>query len=167
MWPFKKKNERRPPEAEPVPPVDLNQPVVNPDLVNAIAAFANQRGPETLLQLQMQLGRAVYLVPMLTDAAVPSPAGPAGQITFQQGSQLKLLTCQDPDGRSVLPLFTDWQQIQAWTDEPVSTLVLPASDAWTFIIREGSFAGAVINPAGMALPLNSSLIQDLAVRGSA
>lgn len=166
MWPFKKKSERRPPEPAPVPPVDLNQPVENPDLLNAIAAFANQRGPETLHQLQVQLVRAVYLVPMLTDAAVPTPGGPAGQVTLQQGSQLKLLTCQDPDGHSILPLFTDWQQIHAWTDEPVSTLVMPAADAWAFIIRGGNFAGAVVNPAGMALPLNSGMIRDLAVRSS-
>ena len=27
------------------------------------------------------------------------------------------------------PLFTDWPAIRAWTDEPVSTLVMPAREA--------------------------------------
>ncbi len=85
----------------------------------------------------------------------------AGQITIEKDSLLKIPACADRDGKDHLPLFTDWPAIQAWIDKPVSTLVMPASDAWSFILSQPHYAGAFINPADSRLQLSRELIQYL------
>ncbi len=84
-----------------------------------------------------------------------------GKATVQKGTLIKLLTVQDEEGRSILALFPDWQQIRLWTMENVDTLVLPAKDAWGFATMTDTFAGIVINPAGHALALTLNDLETL------
>ena len=57
----------------------------------------------------------------------------------------------------LLPLFTDWDEIHRWIDQDVSTLVMPATDAFSFASKE-DYAGAVVNSGGQALELPKDLL---------
>lgn len=161
MWPFKKRAAAPEKSATERSPVDVNQPVENPDLTAALAAFAAEPTPAALQRLQEQLNRAVYLVAILIDEMNITPDGEAGKATFEKGSRIKVLTCTDPAGAPTLPVFSDWREIRAWTDEPVSTLVLPADEVWSWVTGQSGYQGVVVNPAGQPIPLDLPQVRDL------
>lgn len=143
------------------PPVDLNRPVENPALSAALDGFVSNQCPETEQELFRQLRSAVFLVPMLTDEMKTTPGPEAGVVTIEKESILKILGCTDSSGANHLPLFTDWPAIQAWTDEKVSTLVMPAAEAWSFVLSQLNYAGAFVNPGSQRLQLSREFIQHL------
>jgi hypothetical protein len=153
------RNEQRSMKA----PVDLNKPIENPKLSAAIDEFAEDHNEKTEQELTRQLRSAMFLVPMLTDEMHTTAGADTGDVTIEKGSVIKMLSCIDDAGAEHLPLFTDWPAIRAWTDEPVSTLVMPARDAWDFVLSQDHYAGAVVNPGGSPLPVGRSLIERLCV----
>ncbi|HEY3899917.1 MAG TPA: SseB family protein [Chthoniobacter sp.] len=156
MFGFFKKRPPEPKPSEVKPPVDLNTPVENPAVVAAILSFAADRTPATQDALTRALRAANFLVPILTDEMHTTPSG-EGKTTIQAGSRIKILTCSDAAGAVHLPLFTDWPSIRRWTDQPVSTLVMTAKEAFEFGASD-NHAGAVVNPGENALPLNKQLL---------
>jgi hypothetical protein len=138
------------------PPVDLNTPVENPKVVAAIRDFADASTPKTQDALTRALRAANFLVPMFTDEIKSSPID-EGSVSFEAGSKLKLLACTNEDDEVLLPLFTDWPAIREWTDEPASTLVMPAAEAFDLAASD-EYAGAVVNPGGYSLPLGKDLL---------
>jgi hypothetical protein len=156
---FKKHSETTKPSPE-KPPVDLNKPVENPRLVAAMHAFSQSRTPATQEMLTQALRTAIFLVPILTDEMHSTPSDDNGQMTIQAGSRIKIITCFDDAGGNHLALFTDWPSIRNWTDMHVSTLVMPASEAFEFALSD-QHAGAVVNPGDNALPLDKKLLDYL------
>ena len=147
--------------AEVKPPVDLNKPVENPELVRAIDAFMTHQTEQTQRNLEIELRKATYLLPFLADNEFhASEPDSEGQAVIEKDSLMKILLTSDAQDNPLLPLFTDWGQIGAWTKEAVNTLVLPAKDAWAFALN-GQYAGVVINPGGHALPLSKEALVEL------
>ncbi len=144
-----------------VPPVDLNKPVKNPNLVAALAAYAADPSEPSQRELFRQLNLANFLVPFFDDEFRTTPGSKTGQMTIEKDSLLKIPSCEDRDGKNHLPLFTDWEAIQDWTDQTVSTLVMTASDAWSFVLSHLDYEGAFVNPAGSRLQLSRELVQYL------
>jgi hypothetical protein len=140
-----------------VPPVDVNKPVENPEVVAAIKAAANSESPLLYAALMCALRGANYLVPITKDGMITSPTDEEGQMTIHAGSHINVFTCAAPDGGTLLPLFTDWDEIRRWIDAPVSTLVVPAKDAFAIASRD-EYAGAVVNPGGQAVELSKDLL---------
>ncbi len=144
------------------PPVDLDTPVTNPALLaamNGLGAGTDQRAIDTLIR---ELNRAVYLVATLFDQANVKQGSP-GQMTFEKGSLIKVLVVTDSNERPLLPLFTDWDAIRKWTSDPVSSMVMPANQAWDLALDQ--YQGIVINPGGPVLQLNRNQLEDLRRRG--
>ena len=149
------------------PPSELEPPVDNSELSAALQEFASHRDARTEQELARQLRRAVFLVPILADEMrIGSGTEPGSQV-IEQGSRIKILSCADSAGAQHLPLFTDWAAIRAWTDHQVSTLALPAAQAWDTVLSRAEYAGAVVNPGagGHTLPLTRETITHL--RGQA
>lgn len=161
MWLFRRQSGAR--KSSPVvPPVDLDTPVTNPRLVSAISAFATDQSDARLNALLTELNNAVYLVATLLDEANVKATDTPGKVVFEKGSRIKVFTASDPDNNALLPLFTDWDAIRLWIQDPVETLVMPAADAWGFALN--SYNGVIVNPAGPCLPLNRSQVEDLSRR---
>ena len=140
------------------PPVDLNKPVENPALSAALDGYVSSRSSEAEQELFRQLRSAVFLVPMLDDEMTMTPGAKTGSATIEKDSIIKILACPDSSGEDHLPLFTDWPAIQAWTDQKVSTLVMPASDAWSFVLSQLQYAGAIVNPGSQRLELSREFV---------
>lgn len=147
-----------------IPPVDLNKPVENPNLLAALKEFETHHSEQAQQELFRQLANANFLVPFFADEMQTTPSQAPGQMVIEKGSLLKIPSCADRDGKDHLPLFTDWPAIQAWIEKPVSTLVMPSANAWSFILSQPHYAGAFVNPAGFRLQLNRELIQYLQSR---
>lgn len=143
------------------PPVDLDKPVENPALSAALDSYVSNRCAETEQELFRQLRSAIFLVPMLGDEMQVKPEPEPGVLTIKKDSVIKIFACADSSGADHLPLFTDWSAIQAWTNEKVSTLVMPASDAWSFVLSQPHYAGAFVNPGNQRLQLNREFVQYL------
>jgi hypothetical protein len=143
------------------PPVDLDKPVENPALSAALNGYTSNRSPEAEQELFRQLRGAVFLVPILADEMKMAPGSEPGVGTIEKDSTIKIFACADRDGADHLPLFTDWSAIQAWTDRKVSTLVMPASDAWAFVLSQPHYAGAFVNPGSQRLQLSREFVQYL------
>jgi hypothetical protein len=69
----------------------------------------------------------------------------------------------DSHDRSLLALFTDWEAMRSWTNEPVSSMIMPANQAWDFALAH--YQGVVINPAGPSLELSRDQVEELRRRG--
>lgn len=143
------------------PPVDLDKPVENPELSKALNVYINNQCSESEQELLAQLRGAVFLVPMLADEMKMSQGPEPGVATIEKDSLLKVFACTDRDGAHHLPLFTDRPAVQTWTDQKVSTLVMPAMDAWAFVLSQPHYAGAFINPGSQRLQLNREFVQYL------
>jgi len=142
-----------------IPPVDLDTPVTNPRLVSALNSFATDQSDTQLNALLIELNNAVYLVATLLDEANVKETATPGNVILEKGSVIKVITASDSDDNPLLPLFTDWDAIKLWTQDPVQTLVMPARDAWAFALN--GYTGVIINPAGPCLPLNRPQIEEL------
>ena len=142
------------------PPVDVQQPVENPELCSALQQFVTSRDARAEQELAHQLRRAVFLVPMLADELRVADGAEPGSKVLEPGSRVKLISCVDGAGAQHLPLFTDWAAIRAWTEQQVSTFVVPAADAWDMVLGTEQYAGAVVNPGAgeHALPLTKQTI---------
>jgi hypothetical protein len=154
MWPFRRKSR---PAA---PPVDFDTPVTNPRLVAAISAFAATQGPPQVDALLLELQRAVFLVVTFMENARISQSQTDGKVTISKNSLIGILEVEDADGGRCLPLFSDWDAIRKFTNDSVSTLVMPAAQAWPFVAQ--NYGAAVVNPGGVALPLNCEQVDELA-----
>lgn len=144
-------------------PSDINVPVVNLALTAALATDARHPTPATRRAVTAELLQATFLVATLTQEVRAKPAAP-GQVTWQAGSRFSVLLSSDGHGGQVLPLFTDWDALRQWTDQPVSGLVLPAADAWAFATADNTYAGAVVNPATDGLFFDPAALAQLAAR---
>ncbi|MCK7576621.1 MAG: SseB family protein [Chromatiales bacterium] len=143
------------------PPVDLNKPVTNPTLTAALSKLAGNRTPENAASVRRELQKAIFLIPMLADELHTTPVTAEGKSIVLENSKLKIFMLTGKDGKSYLPLFTDWEEIQKWSNRSVNTLVMPASDAWSFAIANPKYEGIVVNPGGISLPLSRNAVQQL------
>lgn len=141
-------------------PVDLNTAVTNPSLVKAMERVVREDSDAARDALVVELQRANYLAAIMKNSLKTSRPGKKGEAKIEKGSMLQVLSAQK-DGKTYLLLFTDWDAIKAYTSAEVSGWVLPAKDAWDFILRGKTYEGALLNPAHNALPLDRSVVEFL------
>ncbi|MGI9166891.1 MAG: SseB family protein [Pyrinomonadaceae bacterium] len=130
-----------------VPPVDPDVPVTNPRFVSAIRK--HQIGPtnETAAELIGELKESVLLVAIILDKPLAKVS--EGQVLFKKGDTFAVVTVTDDSDNRLLALFTDHPELQRFTNQANSTLVMPAEEAMTFVLEKG-YAGLVVNPASDA-----------------
>jgi len=127
-------------------PVDLSVPVENPALIAAITKHQSIGTNETAAELFEELKKAVFLVGMITEKPIKQESG---DVLFKKGDRIGLITVIDNSNQRLLGLFTDHAELQAFTRDATSTLVMPAKMALEATVRDG-YAGLVVNPAGQA-----------------
>jgi len=148
--------------AEGAPPIDVNVAVTNPNLVTAMERLKTDTSNTAKDALLLELNKSNYLVAIFSDEMRTSEPDENGRSVIEKGSVIKVLNTSDGDGNMYLPVFTDWDALRKYIDQPVSTLVFPPQDAWHWALEMGEYHGIVINPAENALPLNKGQIQYLA-----
>lgn len=142
-----------------IPPVDLNKPVENPALVSAIARHADEANPRSLRALLEAVLAATFLAGMLDGTEGEAAADEASFAPLPKGSRIAILAVRDKEDRHLLALFSDWSGLRAW-DGRFSGLVMPASQALNFVIKNG-YDGLVINPGGPSIQLDRKHVHAL------
>ena len=150
MWPFKKGKN---PEKE----IDVNKPVENPKLLAAFERHRNERTENSATNVANAIFEATYLAPILPDEMKTSPSNSSGKINIEKGSLIKFLNCFDDNENCFFPIFTDWNEIKAWTDQPVDSIILSSEDVF-YMSGGESFSGAVINPGTIGWTLSKENI---------
>lgn len=144
-----------------VPPVDLDVPVENPDVVAAVHALVAE---PTSVALSAALDRALAGATLLAAAAISeivTDLTHPGQAVVPEGSEITLHSALTDDDQDLLALFTDWSSLEAFCGEGSRSLVLPGPEAFAIALKQ--YDGAVINPAGpgVVIPLPPDVLERL------
>jgi hypothetical protein len=145
---FLRKDSKPPSEAKVTPPVDLDKPVENPELVAQMIRARQSRTREDLQQTLQMLREAVFLQATQFSHPDGHPALTDGKI--RAGTLIKLHTVLLPDDRSALAIFTDWPSLRAAVgDDPTwSSLVETGEGVFKTGLLPAYPGGVVINPSG-------------------
>lgn len=127
-------------DVEPQRTIDVNVPVVNPGLSGILDSYAYYKGDNSFMDhFVFALAHGHFLVPIrvMDDADDDEFAFAA-------------LPDQNMAGEQVLPLFTDWGQLNKWTGlmesgENVKTLVLTFPDV-VVVIEANGYGSIALNP---------------------
>lgn len=146
---FRNKKESQPPaEATVTPPVDLDKPVENPELVAQLIRARQSRTQADLQKTLHMLRNAVFL--MATQFSHPDGGPAIADGKVRKGSIIKIHTVLLRDDRSALAVFTDWPSLRAAVGEDPawSSLVETGEGIFKTALLPATPGGLVINPSG-------------------
>jgi SseB protein N-terminal domain len=131
---LRRKGSQPPAETKVTPPVDLDKPVDNPELVAQLIRARQSRTQEDLHRTLQMLRDAVFL--QATQFSHPDGAPAIAGGTIRAGTVIKLHTVLLPDDRSALAVFTDWPSLRAAVgDDPAWSSLVETGEA---VFRMGS-----------------------------
>lgn len=141
---------------------EVNKPVVNPELLEAITAMKADNTPENRNKMITLMMRAKFLSPVTID---PPPAVPeSGQpVKLEAGSKISFHLITNADNQKFFMAFSDMQEAKKWNKNPeAQTAVLTFDDYASFILGGESDAdGYVIDPFGVNLIFTKDLVRSL------
>ena len=145
--------------------INLDQPVENPKLKELLRERVNKSQEEQLAvmnQIAQEVALNAYFLIILDVKASGVGRKEDGSLIFPKGTQLCFPQVEAKDGVSVLPLFTDWEELRKW--EPfrfgkVDTLILPFDEMVSLV--ESSQGPVVINPFGDALVMPFGMLDHI------
>lgn len=136
---------------------DVNTPVSNPALVDAIGAVRANPTTETVAAFWHELKQAHFLSPV-TVTPHPEP-GEGGKIALTADTTISFLGLTGANGE-FLPAFTDWDELRKWRNIPgEQTLVTTLDDLYAMIQKEPKRGGFAINPYGCDLLVTPEMIR--------
>jgi len=146
-------------------PANFAKQVENPAVRAAMEAYEKEDSEEVKTQLMRALNEANFLTIVLTDEMRISHIDKEGNALLQPGSKIKTVTLKDDKGHVILPLFTDWDAINAFMGSgkqkaQFSAWAIYAGEAWKTVL-EKEYAGVIINAGGKALPLVGNQVKFL------
>lgn len=124
-------------DVEPQRTIDVNVPVVNPGLSGILDSYAYYKGDNSFMDhFVFALAHGHFLVPI--------------RVMDDDEFAFAALPDQNMAGEQVLPLFTDWGQLNKWTGlmesgENVKTLVLTFPDV-VGVIEANGYGSIALNP---------------------
>lgn len=144
IWPFTKKktNEKVDTHAK-----ESVTTISNSKLKAALNAHEQLQTPQSHLQLLQELNLARYLIASIDDEVKFINNSETNEPIIGQDSTFKFLLCSHPDGKPLLTLFTDYQELESWAkDKSNSSWVVSAQEAWGF--SQKLSIGVIVNPSG-------------------
>lgn len=140
--------------------MDINRPVENPALLDAMNQLRQGKGSEEVFF--SELFQAKFLCPAQVERK-GAVRGKRGKASVEEGSTVFPASIRDQEGNHFLMAFTDWQELRKWSEEKnLETLVLTYEDYQYMVVNDGSpYAGAVINPYGANIVLNRDMLQNI------
>jgi hypothetical protein len=140
--------------------MDVNQPVTNNELKEAFRAFNLNKSEYTLQPVINELKKANFLVLIDTRQLNTSAIEGSDKVSFDKGGVITFLKTYDGNGKSFLPIFTDWNEIDLWlkSRDNIAGWVMPTDEVFTFVQKNTNDAGLVINPCSDKWSMNKEQI---------
>lgn len=157
MWSFRQNSKAEEKNAR---NIDVSKAIENPALKGAFQRHVKERTEASALAVGAALNSANYLIPIISDGLRETPNDP-DIVTFEAGSSISFMNCQNEEGEIFLPAFTDWHEIRQWVKAKINVIVMPASELWQFALKDAYYKGIAINPATDAWTLFPANIQAL------
>ncbi len=157
MFNFFKKNNRKEIKNS---DFDIKVPITNPDLKIAFNEFYKNKSDENFINIINGIFKAKFLAITINDE-VKSTKNDDGTTTIHEGSLIKFLLFNNEENGAVLPLFTDWSEVDLSIkdrDETYQGLIMPSYEAFNFALSD--YDGLVINPGSDGWFLNKNQIQN-------
>ncbi len=140
--------------------VDVNKPVTNPGLVEAMNRFLENRTAENELYLIKEITKANFLTPIIFNGEIEN-----GVLKAQSTISFKMIS--NSAGESFFLAFTDWQELGKWSMEKEETLVTTYEDLKTLVIKDADkIKGFTINPFTQNIIITPELMEYFSHRNS-
>ncbi|HWT26316.1 MAG TPA: enhanced serine sensitivity protein SseB C-terminal domain-containing protein, partial [Mobilitalea sp.] len=143
---------------------DINKPVTNPELVEAIHNMIEDNSTDAQNAMINELMKAHFLSPAkLSPQPKRKEKAANGEIVLKEDTAINFTLIQNSNGETFFPVFTDWDELHKWLkDENQQTIVTTFDDLAALILKPGTdFAGFVINPFGESINIPEELVNDL------
>ena len=140
--------------------MDANKPVTNPDLLAVIELFLKNPTNENQLRFFEELKKAHFLSPVIFTPQ--TPADENGTIILAENTKINFLSLTNAANEAFLPVFTDWQELRKWRNEPnEQTIITIYEDLSSLTKNNAAGSGFVLNPFGCNLIVNRDTIDHI------
>lgn len=143
---------------------DINKPVLNSELVQAIARMSQSNSREAReTMLDLVISSAQFLAPVTIN---PPPASEqVGQADLNQGTAIQFQLLPNQEGQPFFPAFTSWDELRRLCGpKNQQTIVLTFEDYAGMILRDNRAAGFVVDPFGACLSFDRAMVEHLVLR---
>ncbi len=151
------------PDFSAIPPEE--RPILNPSLIKSANLFfqcsaMDQHNPDTENNFMKDLYEAEYLLPIVFDEQAPK--GLSIRTITVSGASVSLAVIRRPDGRSIVPVFTDWVELGKFDKAKECTgNVVNFGDIEKFCLHGEQ---VVINPLGFNMIMDKTTVEAIKTR---
>lgn len=140
--------------------IDVNKPVTNPELVEIMNRFLNEKNAENEVVLIEKITQAHFLTPIIIEGEIENG-------TTKEGTTISFKMLTNNSGESFFMAFTDWEELGKWSKEKEETLISTYEDFKSMVENDTQrVKGFVINPYGQNIVITPELIQYFSQRKS-
>lgn len=145
--------------------LEVNTPLNNDKFYQLFEDYYYDSASEEKQDLLAQhLNTINYLIGFYSNDPSVDPTT-LSSVTIHKMDDLNLLISTTDEREVYLPVFTDVNELNRWTSEPVFTLSVPAKWLWKFTLSQKNFVGIVFNPGSIGWNISlehiHSLLEDL------
>ena len=136
----------------------------NQVLLSAVERMGRENSRESReAVLDLVISSARFLAPVEIDP--PPEAGEEGQGRLGAGTSIQFQLLSNQAGQPYFPAFTSWEELRRLCGpKNQQTLVLSFDDYAGMILRDGRGAGFVIDPFGVCLSFDRTMVEHLVRR---
>lgn len=139
--------------------LDVNKPVTNPDLVEAIKVMNENNTQESQDNVINEVMKAHFISPV-TIFPEPEHSSGSSEVVLKEKTKINFNIIENTARQQFFLVFTDWEELGKWKKgENQNTLILSFDDLAAMVLdKEGSSEGFVINPYGGNIIFNKNMI---------
>lgn len=131
--------------------MDITKPLENPELKKLLMESINAKTPEDRNKILELVFRFVALDARFLSVVEFSKQPEKtenGTLKIAEGTELKFPIVKNQEGKTYLPVYTDWEELRknSEVEESPSTLVFSFDDYAGMILNQGNSDGFIINP---------------------
>lgn len=140
--------------------VDVNKPVTNPELCNAIKIMQETKTVDSKNKMVDAVIKAHFLSPVAIDLTPNDSEN--GVITLTEDTSISFNMLTDSNGKTFYPVFTDWNALKEWQKkEAQQTIVTTFADLSSIVLKNKQCDGFAINPNSDNVIFDSVFIQHI------
>jgi hypothetical protein len=137
--------------------MNINKPITNPNLINAMKKLKQGQGSEELFW--KEIFNAKFLCPIkMEDGNIPQKG--TQKIVLENETHISVLHLDNNEGEHFLMAFTDWKELRKWKQTSGQQTLILSYEEYQKICLEDNllYQGMVINPFGENIVLNRQIL---------
>lgn len=142
--------------------IDVNKPVTNPSLVNAMNKMRELNTKESQDDVINEVMNAHLIAPVSISPVPETPTG-INETVLKEKTTIGFTMIENTENQNFFLAFTDWDELGKWNKtEGQQTLIVRFNDLATMVLNEDKGSdGFVINPFTQNLTFNKTMVSAL------